>query len=110
MRAPALPADLDALAFRPVTELSELIRTRQVTCTQLTRMYLERLKRLDPLLQCVVTLTEERALKQAQSADDEIAAGSYRGPLHGIPWGAKDLIAVKPAIRPPGAPSRSGRR
>ncbi len=58
-------------------------------------MYLDRLKRYDPKLQCVITLTEELAQKQAKRADEEIAAGRYRGPLHGIPWGAKDLLAVK---------------
>src|SRR6202043_1743782 len=63
--------------------------------TTLTKMYLARLKRFDPMLHCVITLTEERALKQAAAADREIAAGKYRGPLHGIPWGGKDLLAVK---------------
>lgn len=92
---PAVTGDLNALAFLPVTQLSELVRTRKVTPTQLTTMYLARLKRYDPLLKCVITLTEERALKQAAAADAEIAAGKYRGPLHGIPWGAKDLLAVK---------------
>ena len=89
------PSNLEDLAFLPVTELSELVRTRKVTSTQLTRMYLARIKRYDPLLQCVVTLTEERALRQANAADAEIARGKYRGPLHGIPWGAKDLLAVR---------------
>jgi Asp-tRNA(Asn)/Glu-tRNA(Gln) amidotransferase A subunit family amidase len=95
VRAPAVPGTLEELAFRPVTELSELVRTRKVTATQLTRMYLDRLKRYDPQLHCVVTLTESRALAQARAADEEIARGRYRGPLHGIPWGAKDLLAVK---------------
>ncbi|MHB1223211.1 MAG: amidase [Gemmatimonadaceae bacterium] len=95
VRAPAIPADLDALAFRPLTELSELIRTRRLTSVQLTRMYLARLERYDPLLHCVVTLTSERALAQAAAMDAELARGNYRGPLHGIPWGAKDLLAVK---------------
>lgn len=89
------PANLDALAFRPVTELAELVRTRQVTATELTRMYIARLKRHGPTLECVIELTEERALRQAAEADREIAAGRYRGPLHGIPWGAKDLLAVR---------------
>jgi Asp-tRNA(Asn)/Glu-tRNA(Gln) amidotransferase A subunit family amidase len=89
------PATLEALAFRPVTELAELVRTRQVTAAELTRMYLARLKRHGPALECVIALTEERALRQAADADREIAAGRYRGPLHGIPWGAKDLLAVR---------------
>jgi Asp-tRNA(Asn)/Glu-tRNA(Gln) amidotransferase A subunit family amidase len=87
------PESDEALAFLPVTELSALIRTRQVTSIELTQLYLERLRRYDPLLKCVVTLTEDLAIKQAEHADREIAAGRYRGPLHGIPWGAKDLIA-----------------
>ncbi len=85
----------ESLAFKTVRELAELVRTRKVTSTQLTKMYLGRLKRLDPMLHCVITLTEDRALKQAAAADAEITAGKYRGPLHGIPWGAKDLLAVK---------------
>lgn len=89
------PRDLEEVAFWPVTRLSELVRTRQVTATELTRLYLDRLKRHGPTLQCVVNLTEERALRQAAQADAEIAAGRYRGPLHGIPWGAKDLLATK---------------
>ena len=76
-----------------VTALAALVRTRRVTSLELTRLYLARLRRYDPMLQCVVTYTEELALKQAERADREIAAGQYRGPLHGIPWGAKDLIA-----------------
>jgi len=94
--------DDDALAFLPVTELSALIRTRQVTSTELTKLYLARLKRFDPLLKAVVTFTDDLALKQAARADAEIAAGIYRGPLHGIPWGAKDLIAY------PGYPTTWG--
>ena len=88
------PADLDSLAFLPVTELSELVRRRRVTSVQLTEMYLRRLERFNPTLLCAVTLTPERALRQAREADAEIARGQYRGPLHGIPWGAKDLLAV----------------
>ena len=91
----AVPADLEDLAFLPVTELSELVRRRRVTSTQLTQMYLARLKKYDPVLRCVISLTEERALKQAAAADTEIRSGHYRGPLHGIPWGAKDLLAVR---------------
>jgi Asp-tRNA(Asn)/Glu-tRNA(Gln) amidotransferase A subunit family amidase len=92
--APKRPADEEALAFLPVTELAALVRTRQVTSLELTKLYLKRLKKYDPALFCVVNYTEERALEQAARADAEIAAGRYRGPLHGIPWGAKDLIAV----------------
>ena len=95
--APALavPADLEQLAFASVTQLAALIRTRQVSSVALTEMYLRRLKRYDPMLRCVVSLTEELALSQARRADDQLAAGHYRGPLHGIPWGAKDLLATR---------------
>jgi Asp-tRNA(Asn)/Glu-tRNA(Gln) amidotransferase A subunit family amidase len=89
------PANLEDVAFWPVSHLAHLLRTRQVTSTQLTQMYLSRLKRYDPYLRCVVSLTEERAMRQAAQADAEIAAGKYRGPLHGVPWGAKDLLATK---------------
>jgi Asp-tRNA(Asn)/Glu-tRNA(Gln) amidotransferase A subunit family amidase len=91
----AVPANLEDLAFAPVSQLAKLIRTRQVTATDLTRMYLGRLKKYGPKLLCVVTLTEATALEQAGKADAEIASGKYRGPLHGIPWGAKDLLATK---------------
>jgi len=90
-----LPSNLDDLAFLSVGELGELIRTKRITSTHLTTLYLERLKRFGPKLECVVTLTEELALKQAAKADAEIAAGKYRGPLHGIPFGAKDLLSTK---------------
>jgi Asp-tRNA(Asn)/Glu-tRNA(Gln) amidotransferase A subunit family amidase len=89
------PGSLEDLAFAPVTVLSELLRTRRVTSTELTRTYLDRLRRYDPALLAVVTVTEERALRQARAADGEIARGRYRGPLHGVPWGAKDLLAVR---------------
>ncbi len=89
------PSDLEELAFWPITDLAQLIKSRQVSSLKLTNMYLDRLKRYDPKLHCVITLTEELAQKQAKLADEEIAAGHYRGPLHGIPWGAKDLLAVK---------------
>lgn len=92
---PQRPFTLEDVAFWPVTQLAQLLRTRQVTSVELTEMYLARLKRYDPQLKCVVTLTEERALAQAKQADEEIANGRYRGPLHGIPWGAKNLLAVK---------------
>ena len=77
----------------PAHQLAELVRTKKVSSIELTKLYLARLKKYDPALLCVVTLTEDLALKQAAEADKEIAAGKYRGPLHGIPWGAKDLIA-----------------
>lgn len=91
------PADLNALAYAPVTTLADLLRRREVTSVQLTTMYLDRLERLDAQLHCVTTLLRDRALAQARAADAEIAAGRYRGPLHGIPWGAKDLLAVRGA-------------
>jgi len=75
-----------------LTHLSRWIETRQLTSERLTRIYLDRLQRFDPKLRCVITLTRDLALAQAQAADREIAAGHYRGPLHGIPWGAKDLL------------------
>jgi Asp-tRNA(Asn)/Glu-tRNA(Gln) amidotransferase A subunit family amidase len=85
----------EELAFATVRELAELVRTRKVSSASLTGLYLERLKRYDARLKFVVTVTEERALAQAKEADREIASGKYRGPLHGLPWGAKDLLAVK---------------
>ena len=94
-RVVEMPENIEDLAFYPVTALSQLIRERRITSTQLTRMYLERLKKYGPHLECVITLTEGLALEQARRADEEIAAGHYRGPLHGIPWGAKDLLATK---------------
>ena len=90
-----VPKDLNDLAFCTVRELSELMRRKKVSSTSLTQMYLARLKKYDPLLHFVVTLTEDRALAQAAEADKEIAAGKYRSALHGIPWGGKDLLAVK---------------
>lgn len=88
-------ASLEDLAFEPVTTLAALIKTRKVSSTGLTRMYLDRLKKYSPKLLCVITLTEELALQQAARADEEIKRGHYRGPLHGIPWGAKDLFSAK---------------
>ena len=85
----------DQVAFATVRQLGELLRTKKMTSVALTKLYLARLKRYDPLLHFVITFTEERALTQAARADEEMAAGRYRGPLHGIPWGAKDLLAVK---------------
>ena len=89
------PAQIEELAFATVSELAPLLRERKITSLALTQMYLARLKRYDPKLHFVITLTEERAIAQAKKCDEEIAAGHYRGPLHGIPWGAKDLLAVK---------------
>jgi Asp-tRNA(Asn)/Glu-tRNA(Gln) amidotransferase A subunit family amidase len=89
------PANLEQVAFWPVTALSELLRTKQVKSAELTEMYLARLKRYNPKLLCAVTITEELAMRQAREADAEIAAGRYRGPLHGVPYGVKDLAAVK---------------
>ena len=89
-----LPENLEACAFMTVPELAHLIRTRQVTSEALTRMYIDRLKRYQDQLQCVVTITEELAIQQARKADMEIARGQYKGLLHGIPWGAKDLLSV----------------
>jgi hypothetical protein len=90
-----VPSNFEDLAFYPVTELAQLIKSRKITSTQLTQLYLERLKKYGPSLECVITLTEELALAQAERADKEIASGRYRGPLHGIPWGAKDLLSTK---------------
>lgn len=89
------PSNIEDLAFYSVKDLAQLIRTRKVTSMELTQMYLERLKKYGPKLECVITLTEDLALQQARRADEEIAAGRYRGLLHGIPYGAKDLLATK---------------
>ena len=89
------PANLEDVAFWPVTKLAALVERKLVTSTELTRMYLDRLKRYQPRLNFAVTITEDLALKQAADADREIAAGKYKGPLHGIPWGGKDLLATK---------------
>ncbi len=96
------PDEADDLAFMTVAELSRLLRHRKVTSQELTELYLARLKRFNSVLNCVVTLTEDLARQQSRRADEEIAGGHYRGPLHGIPWGAKDLIAV------PGHPTTWG--
>jgi Asp-tRNA(Asn)/Glu-tRNA(Gln) amidotransferase A subunit family amidase len=89
------PAKLEDLAFETVTQLAARLRTRQISSVELTTMYLERLKRHDPTLFCVVTFTEDLARAQAEQADKEIRAGKYRGPLHGIPYGIKDLFSAK---------------
>ncbi|WP_299984644.1 amidase [uncultured Pontibacter sp.] len=90
-----LPANREDLAFYSVPQLAELVRTRQISSEELTRLYLDRLKQHGPTLQCVTSLTEELALEQARRADQEIKAGKYRGMLHGIPYGVKDLLATK---------------
>ena len=89
------PKSIEDLAFATVDRLGLLLSYRKITSLALTQMYIDRLKRYDAKLHFVITLTEERAIAQAKKADEEIAAGKYRGPLHGIPWGAKDLLAVK---------------
>ena len=95
VHASGVPKNLEELAFATARELAELVRTRRVSSMALTEMYIDRLRRYDPKLHFVITLTEDRALAQAKEADRDIAAGKYRGPLHGLPWGAKDLLAVK---------------
>jgi Asp-tRNA(Asn)/Glu-tRNA(Gln) amidotransferase A subunit family amidase len=89
------PSNLEDVAFWPIRNLAELVRTRQVTSLELTDMYLARLHRYNPLLNNVVTFLDEYGRAEAKRADTEIAAGRYKGPLHGIPWGAKDIISVK---------------
>ncbi len=96
------PLSGEALAFYPVSELAALIRTRQITSESLTRLFLDRIQKYDPALKAVITLLEDRALSQARQADAEIAEGRYRGPLHGIPYGVKDLMAL------PGYPTTWG--
>jgi len=91
------PVPVEELAFATIGELAEHISLRHVSCVELTEMYLARLEELDKTLHCVITFTRERALAQAKMLDEELAAGKYRGPLHGIPWGAKDLLAAKGA-------------
>jgi len=93
----SLPAHREDLAFFPVTKLAWLISHRKITSTELTKLYIERLKTYGPKLRCVVTLMEETAIEEARQADREIARGIYRGPLHGIPYGVKDLLATKDA-------------
>lgn len=90
-----MPANMDDLAFYSVSDLAYLVKNRKVTSEQLTKMYLDRLKKYGPKLECVITLTEELAMKQAKQADAEISKGKYRGPLHGIPFGVKDLLSAK---------------
>ncbi|TDB65126.1 amidase [Arundinibacter roseus] len=91
----SLPRDKNELAFYSISQLASLLRSRQITSLELTQFFIDRLKKYDPTLHCVVTLTEELALTQARKADEEIKAGNYRGLLHGIPYGAKDLLSKK---------------
>jgi Asp-tRNA(Asn)/Glu-tRNA(Gln) amidotransferase A subunit family amidase len=91
----AVPNDPETIAFLPAHRLSALLRDRKLTSTQVTRIYLDRIKRLDPTLLCAVTIMEDQALAEAARADEEIRAGKYRGPLHGIPYGVKDLFSTK---------------
>ena len=90
-----LPVNINDLAFYSIGELAELIRTKNFSSVELTKFFLDRLKKYDPLLKCVIVLTEERALEKAKFMDDELNAGKYRGLLHGIPFGVKDLFAAK---------------
>src|SRR5271156_1696361 len=90
-----MPANLEDLAFSTIPELADLVRRKKVSSLDLTQMYIARLRKYDPVLHFVITITEDRALAQAREADSNLAAGKYRGPLHGLPWGAKDLLAVK---------------
>ena len=87
-----LPTRDDDIAFAPVTQLARWIEQRKLTSTRLTQIYLDRIQKFDAKLRCIITLMRDSALAQAKKADEEIAAGKYRGPLHGIPWGAKDLL------------------
>jgi Asp-tRNA(Asn)/Glu-tRNA(Gln) amidotransferase A subunit family amidase len=87
-----LPSKDEDIAFSPVSDLSRWVGEKKITSTRLTEIYLKRLEKYNPQLRCVITLTREHALAQAKQADVEIAAGKYRGPLHGIPWGGKDLL------------------
>jgi Asp-tRNA(Asn)/Glu-tRNA(Gln) amidotransferase A subunit family amidase len=102
------PSSDDAIAFAPVTQLSRWIESRKLTSERLTNIYLSRIERLDPKIRSIITLTKDHALARARSADAEIAAGKYRGPLHGIPYGVKDLLDTKDILTTYGAePFRS---
>jgi Asp-tRNA(Asn)/Glu-tRNA(Gln) amidotransferase A subunit family amidase len=90
-----MPSDKNKLAFYSIGELAELIKTKQITSTELTKFFIERLKKYDPSLHCIITITERRALQQAKLMDEEIAKGKYRGLLHGISFGVKDLLSTK---------------
>src|SRR5678815_2583351 len=98
-----LPASDDAIAFAPVTQLSSWIESRKLTSERLTNIYLSRIERLDPKIRSIITLTRDHALARAKAADVEITAGKYRGPLHGIPYGVKDLLDTKDILTTYGA-------
>ncbi|HEX8163962.1 MAG TPA: amidase [Pyrinomonadaceae bacterium] len=98
-----LPTSEDDIAFAPVTRLSKWIESRQLTSERLTNIYLSRVERLDPKIRAIITLTRDHALARARSADAEIAAGRYRGPLHGVPYGVKDLLDTKDILTTYGA-------
>src|SRR5215510_13481521 len=91
----AVPTSDEEIAFMPVHRLSAMIQARKITSERLTKIYLDRLKRFDPILLCAVTIMETQGLEAARQADAEMRAGKYRGPLHGIPWGVKDLFSTK---------------
>lgn len=107
-----VPKNIEDVCFASARELGELVRTKKISSVALTEMYLDRIKRCDPTLHFVITRTEERARAQAKEADRDLAAGRYRGPLHGLAWGAKDLLAVKGYLTTwgGGAVQRSGDR
>jgi Asp-tRNA(Asn)/Glu-tRNA(Gln) amidotransferase A subunit family amidase len=98
-----LPASDDAIAFAPVTQLSRWIESKKLTSARLTAIYLERIARLDPKIRAVITVTQDHALARAKQADAEIAQGKYRGPLHGVPYGVKDLLDTKDILTTYGA-------
>src|SRR5262245_34808836 len=105
-----LPSSDDEIAFAPVTRLSRWIESRKLTSERLTRIYLTRIERLDPKVRSIITLTRDHALQRAKAADAEIAAGKYRGPLHGIPYGVKDLLDTKDILTTYGAEPFRNRR
>ncbi len=105
---PEVPGRLEDLAYWPLSRLAPAVKARKVSSEELTRLYLDRLRKYDEKLECVISYTEEMALEQARRADRELANGRYRGPLHGIPWGAKDLLAVRGYRTTWGAASHRG--
>ena len=91
----SMPNDLSELAFFTIPKLASLIKYKKISCLELTQFYLDRLKKYSPKLECTITLTEELALERARQLDKELTQGQYRGILHGIPYGVKDLMSVK---------------